>query len=66
MKNNMKNKKEKGYKRLEYNGIPVLIREWFPENKIGFYNDKKEEMTIIDIETGEVQIVRDADFCYKI
>ena len=57
---------EKGFKRFEYKGIPVVIREWFPENKLGFYNESTGVITIVDIETQQITTIKDADFSFKI
>jgi hypothetical protein len=50
-------KKEYGFTQLMYRGIPVIQREDFPANKIGFLNKKTGIMQIVDIESREIKTI---------
>jgi hypothetical protein len=47
-------KRELGFTKLMYRGLPVILRDDFPANKIGFLNDKTGKMKVLDIKTGKV------------
>ncbi len=43
-----------GYYRLTFRGLPVILRDDFPKNKVGFLNERTGIMQVLDIKTEKI------------
>jgi CO dehydrogenase/acetyl-CoA synthase alpha subunit len=43
-----------GFTKLMYRGLPIILRDDFPKNKIAFINEKNRKIKVLDIKTGKL------------
>jgi hypothetical protein len=57
-----------GFTKLTYRGLPIILKDDFPNNEIGFFNENTGKMKMLNIKTGKVMKVDSRRFgmCKKI